>query len=346
MVMVLQSGWWGEGPKVAELEKEFAKKVGAKYAVATNSCTSALDLVLWAWKEMGHKLKGKELITTPMTFVSDAIVGEWHDMDVTFADIEEDSLCIDPETIKVGPKTGVVIAVHSHGRLANIPAIRAKLLDGLIIEDCAHAMFTPGAGRWGDVAVWSFQAVKTLPAGDGGMITTDNEEMYQLLRSLKWLGVEKSTYQRAGAKKYAWDYDIVRSGIKAYMNDLTAVLVLGNLARIDQMNARRREIQGMYDKAFSEVSEITVPKYSDTVQYYTMQCMRRDELSEYLAGKGIATSVHFKPLSEMTYWRKAVKQELPVTDVVWKTLLSLPCHDALTNRQIRYIINCVKEFYS
>ena len=101
----------------------------------------------------------------------------------------------------------------------------------------------------------------------------------------------------------------------------------------------------MYNKAFKNMPEIKIPKYSHTVQYYTMKCQNRNELSEYLADNGIVTSVHFKPLSEMTYWKKAVKRPLPVNDRVWLKLLTLPVHNALTNKEVKFIIKKVKEFY-
>ncbi len=346
LLAVLDSGWWGFGKKTQEFEAEFAKHVGAKYCVATNSGTSALDLCLKV-----YGIRGGELITTPMTFVSDAIVGEWNDMDVTFADIDPDSLCLDPESIIVNPETRAIIAVDSHGRLAELEAIRSKLeamgrQDILLIEDAAHAMYTPGAGQNADITIWSFQAVKTMPMWDGGAITTNDEAIYKKLRTLTWLGVEKSTYDRVDQKKYTWDYDIRQSdGIKAYMTDVQAVVGLGQLRRLEETNERRREIQTRYNEAFKDIEQIKLPMYSHTVQYYTMKCTNRDGLSEFLAENGIATSVHFKPLSEMTYWKKAVKNPLPVTDKVWLELLTLPCHNALKDDELEYIISKVKEFY-
>lgn len=343
MAKVLRSGWWGFGPKTQEFEKKFADYVGAKYAIGCNSGTAALDLCLKA-----YKIRGGELITTPMTFVADAIVGEYNGMDVTFADIDEHTLCLDPKSVVVTKDTKAIITVDSHGRLADIDGLRAKF-KGLIIEDAAHAMLTPGAGKKADITIWSFQAVKTLPTGDGGMITTNDEKVYKRLRTLTWLGVEKSTYERAEGKRYTWDYDITQAdGTKSYMNDLTAVIGLGQLERLEEMTAKRRAIQAVYNNAFmGRIDElpITIPAYSHTVQYYTMKCERRDELSDYLATKGIATSVHFKPLNFMTYWKKAVKRPLPVNDKVWKELLTIPCHDGLTWREVEYIIESVIGFY-
>lgn len=337
---VLDSGWVGQGPKTFEFEKKFADYVGSKYAIGCNSGTAALDLCLKV-----YGIKGGELITTALTFVADAIVGEWNGMDVTFGDVDKDSLCLDPKSLVITDKTKAIITVDSHGRLADIDGLR-KIFKGLIIEDCAHAMYTPGAGKKSDISIWSFQAVKTMPTGDGGMITTNDEKIYEKLRTLTWLGVEKTTYDRAGVKRYTWDYDITQAeGTKSYMNDLTAVIGIGQLERLEETNAKRRAIQAVYNEAFRGMKEIELPMYSHTVQYYTMKCDRRDELSDFLASKGISTSVHFKPLNFMTYWKKAQKRPLPVNDSVWLRLLTLPCHNALTHTEQEYIIKSVKEFY-
>jgi len=353
LLEVLDSGWTGFGSKTIEFEKKFAEYVGAKYCVMTNSGTSALDLCLKA-----YDIKGGELITTPMTFVSDAIVGEWNDMDVTFADIKEDSLCLDPETIKFTQQTKAIIVVDSHGRLADIDGIHKRMnneYDSLgymgsnpvIIEDAAHALLTPGAGKKGDITMWSFQAVKTLPIFDGGAITTNDERIYSKLRTLTWLGVEKSTYERAEGKRYTWDYDITQAdGIKAYMTDVQAVIGLGQLRRLEEMTAKRRAIQSAYNEAFVSIPQIKIPMYSHTVQYYTPQVEKRDELSDFLASQGITTSVHFKPLSEFSYWKKAKKDPLPVTDKVWPKLLTLPVFYDMKWEEVEYVIQKVKEFYS
>ncbi len=339
LIAVLDSGWVGQGPKTFEFEKKFAEYVGAKYCIMTNSGTTALDLCLKV-----YGIKGGELITTPMTFVSDAIVGEWNGMSVSFSDIEEDSLCLDPEKIEGNPTA--IIAVDCHGRLANIKRIKERFPKALVIEDAAHAMYTPSAGQYADITIWSFQAVKSLPIFDGGAITTNDENIYKKLRTFTWLGVEKSTYERSNDKKYTWDYDIRQAeGVKGYMTDVQSVLGLGQLRRLDKMLGRRREVQRRYNEAFEGQRWFKKPMHSETVQYYTPQWQNRDDLSEFLANKGIATSVHFKPLSEMTYWKKAVKNPLLVTDRVWKNLLSLPVFYSITDVEVDHVIKSVFEFY-
>lgn len=344
LVKVLRSGWVMFGPKTKEFEAEFAKYVGAKYAIGCNSATSALDLCLKA-----YGIRGGELITPAFTFVSDAIVGEWNGMDVTFCDVDPDTFCLDPKSLKVTEKTKAIIAVDCHGRLPDYAAIREACGEyrPLIIEDAAHAMYTPGAGLGGDITVYSFQAVKSLPIFDGGMITTNDEKIYKKLRELSWLGIEKLTYDRVNGGKYTWKYDIKSGdGIKAYMTDVQAVLGLGQLKRLSKMLRKRQQIQARYNEAFDGCHWFKKPVFSHTVQYYTAQFERRDELSSFLAEKGIHTSVHFMPISEFTYWKKAKKYPLPNTDAVWTKILSLPVHDALTRREQEQVIEAVREFYA
>ena len=352
LLEVMDSGWASFGPKVSEFEEAFAERVGAKYAVATNSATSALDLAIKA-----YGLSGGELITPSFTFTSDAHVGEWNGMEAVFADIDPETFCIEPESLPLSKDTKVIIAVDCHGRLADIDGIRRKVkefnesyptdtvIDPLIIEDSAHAIHSPGEQK-GDVVVYSFQAVKFLPIFDGGMITTNDEEVYKKLRKLTWLGIEQNTYERAQGGRYAWDYDIVDgNGIKAYMTNFQAVIGLGQLRRLDALLEKRQKIQERYNEAFHGKPWFEKPLYSRTVQYYTPKWVDRDGLNATLGEKGIHTGMHFKPLHTMTYWKKAQRIPLPHTDGVFQRILSLPVHDALTDEEQETVIEAVKEHY-
>lgn len=349
---VLDSGWASFGPKVEEFEKKFAERVGAKYAVATNSATAALDLAVKAFG-----ITGGELITPSFTFTSDAHVGEWNGMKVSFTDIDPDTFCIDPSALRLMPNidTKVIIAVDCHGRLADIAGIRKHIkefnemagtsINPLIIEDASHATHDPGEQQ-GDVVIYSFQAVKFMPIFDGGMVTTNDEEVYKRLRKLTWLGIEQNTYERASGGKYAWDYDIVvGNGIKAYMTNVQAAIGLGQLRRIDALLEKRQKIQARYNEAFKGQPWFREPLYSRTVQYYTPKWKDRDGLDQYLSKNGIHTGMHFKPLHLMTYWSKDYTHPLPATEEVFKDILSLPVHDALSDEDQEFVISKVKEYY-
>ena len=341
----IESGWWGKGPKVAEFEKKFAELVGAKYAVAVNSATSGQDLV---FKALG--IKDCDIINPTISFMTTAVVPLWNNCTSNIVDVLDDTLCLDPEDVRksLKPNTNAIIAVNHAGTAAPIDEIR-KFYDGLILEDCAHSCYTPGAGTQGDVAVWSFQAVKTMPCGDGGMITTNDKELYEKLVPMTWLGIS-STYSRVrkddgltGKPGYSWDYEVDILGYKCYMIDLSAAICLEQMKKLPKHLEWRRHIQKCYNEELAGL--IRTPAHSETVQYYCARVpsSERDSMIDYLADKKIHTSVHFKPLHKYSI----VKQDrnYAVADREWRKLLSLPCHPGMTQEDIDYVIYWVKEYY-
>jgi perosamine synthetase len=341
----IESGWWGKGPKVAEFEKKFAELVGAKYAVAVNSATSGQDLVL---KALG--IKDCDIINPTISFMTTAIVPLWNNCTSNIVDVLEDTLCLDPEDVRksLRPDTKAIIAVNHAGTPAPIDEIR-KFYDGLILEDCAHSCYTPGAGTKGDVAVWSFQAVKTMPCGDGGMITTNDKELYEKLVPMTWLGIS-STYSRirkddglTGKPGYSWDYEVDVLGYKCYMIDLSAAICLEQMKKLPKNLEWRRHIQKCYNEGLEGL--IRTPAWSETVQYYCARvpAAERSDMIDYLADKKIHTSVHFKPLHKYSVVKQ--NRDYPVADREWRKLLSLPCHPGMTQEDIDYVIYWVKEYY-
>lgn len=352
----IENGWWTKGPKVEQFEKEFAKHVGSKYAVAVTSNSHGQDLVM---KAMG--IKNADVISPTMSFMSTAIVPLWNNCTSNIVDIRRDDLNLDPVDVKRNLKknTEAIIAVNMAGIPAPIDEIR-EFYDGFIIEDCAHSCYTPGAGSKGDVGVWSFQAVKTLPTGDGGMITTNDYDLYKKLQSLSWFGIE-STYSRVsgnthlkkdlasssknpeGKPGYTWDYDVTELGYKYYMIDLLAAIGLVQLKKLDGHLEIRRNIQKRYNNELNDI--VGKPMWSDTVQYYCARVpeKHRDLLIEYLKSKNIHTSVHYKPL----HLHEIVKQqrEYPVADTEWKKLISLPVHPAMTDEDTDYVIYWINKYF-
>lgn len=343
---VIKSGWWGKGPKVAEFEKKFAKMVGIKYAIAVTSNTHGMDLVIKALN-----IKDVDIINPTISFLTTAIIPIWNNCTSNIVDVEKDTLCIDPEDIRKNLKsnTKAIIAVNMAGVPAPIDEIR-KFYNGFIIEDCAHSCYTKGAGTKGDVAIWSFQAVKTLPCGDGGMITTNNEELYIKLKNMTWLGIS-STYERTQGKinknsitpGYAWDYDVDILGYKCYMIDLMAAICLTQMNKLEKNLEFRRHVQARYNKELHPL--VTRPHHTETVQYY---CSRvpveyRDKLIDYLADKKIHTSVHFKPLHKYEITKQ--NRSYQVADIEWLKLVSLPVHNRMIEDDISYVVYWVNKFF-
>ena len=343
----IKSGWWGKGPKVAQFEKEFAELVGAKYAVAINSATSGQDLVL---KALG--IKDCDIINPTISFMSTAVIPLWNNCTSNIVDVDPFTMCLDPEDVRKNLKsdTNAIIAVNQAGVPAPIDRIR-NFYDGLILEDCAHSCYTPGAGSKGDVAVWSFQAVKTMPCGDGGMITTNNKELYEKLVPMTWLGIS-STYSRmkkddglSGKPGYSWDYQVDILGYKCYMIDLQAAICLEQMKKLPKHLQWRRHVQKRYNEEL--VGFIQAPPHSETVQYYCAKVNPedRDSLISYLAEKNIHTSVHFKPLHLYDIVKNMNQRDYPVADVEWKKLISLPCHPGMNDEDIDYVVYWVKTFF-
>ena len=342
----IESGWWAKGPKVARFEKEFAEMVGSKYAIAVSSATHGQDLVLKALE-----IKDCDIINPTISFMTTAVVPLWNNCTTNIVDVDPYTMCIDPEDVKrnLKPNTKAIIVVNQAGVPADVDAIR-KFYDGFILEDCAHSCYTPGAGTKGDIAVWSFQAVKTMPCGDGGMITLDDEELYNKLVSMTWLGIT-STYSRvknihSGKPGYSWDYEVDILGYKCYMVDIMAAICLQQMKKLPKHLEWRRHIQKRYNTELADC--IQAPPHSETVQYYCAKVPpdHRDSLIDYLASKNIHTSVHFKPLHKYNVVKDMNKREYPVADVEWKKLISLPCHPAMTEEDITYVIYWVKEYFT
>jgi perosamine synthetase len=346
---VLRSGWWGKGPKVDQFEREFAEMVGAKYAVAVTSNSHGQDLL---FKALG--MKGVDVINPAISFMTTAAVPLWNDCSSNIVDVTRDSLNLDPDDVKASLKsnTKMVIAVNHAGVPAPIDAIR-DFYDGFILEDCAHSCYTPGAGTRGDAAVWSFQAVKTMPTGDGGMITTDDQELYEKLLPLTWFGIS-STFSRlkgdgeksqnpSGKPGYAWDYEVDTLGYKAYMIDITAALGLSQMKRLPESLAHRRQIQKRYNEELSP--QISRPVWSETVQYYgaRVNAELRSDLMTYLADKRIHTSVHFKPLYKYEILKR--DRQFPVAEEEWSRLITLPCHNGMNDSDVDYVVYWVNKFF-
>ena len=343
----LESGWWGKGPKVEKFERDFAEMVGAKHALAVTSNTHGLDLVM---KAMG--IRDADVVNPSISFMTTAMVPLWNGCTTNIVDVRRDDLCIDPDDVRksLKPNTAAVIAVNHAGVAADIDGIR-NVFDGPVIEDCAHSCFTPGAGEKGDVAIWSFQAVKTMPTGDGGMITLNDSALYEKLVPMTWLGIS-STYSRtkpptggpSGRPGYSWDYEVDAIGYKAYMTDLTASLGLSQMKQLSSNLSWRRHIQSRYNSEL--VEQVQRPVWSETVQYY---CARVDSklrglLMDFLADKKIHTSVHFKPLYKYDVMNQ--QREYPVSEEEWVRLVTLPCHPAMTEEDISYVIYWVNKFFS
>lgn len=356
---VLRSGWLGMGPKTAEFEERFGDYVGAEHAIGVNSCTSALHLALMA---LGIG-PGDEVLVPSLTFISTAHAVSYCGARPVFVDILPDTLNLDVRDadLKVRPRTRAIIPVHYGGLPCRMDEIW-QLADEhrlAVIEDAAHACGaayhgTRVGGLRSDATCFSFHAVKNLACGDGGMITTHRMELAQALRPLRWCGISKDTWQRTGETsimrpyaQYTWYYEVRSLGLKAHMNDITAALGLVQLARLEQMNDRRREIAAIYDEGFRDLGWLECPVLDERVisarHNYVVKVPHRDRLNKHLRELGIATGVHYMPAHLQPCYYQRFWTVLPVTEEMWPRLLTLPMYPDLSDDDVQQVIEGVRQ---
>ena len=347
---VLKSGWIGLGPKTAEFEKRFAQYIGVQYAVGVNSATAALDLAL----KLLHINHGDEVIVPTMTFVSTAHVVAYNLAMPIFADVDPKTLGIDLDDVekKITPRTKAIIPVHYGGRPVDMEKLKDIAGDIPIIEDAAHACGglykSKKCGSLGDIGCFSFHAVKNLAMGDGGALTLNNKEMAERAKRLRWLGIDKGTWDRSEIdKSYWWEYFVDEIGLKCHMNDIMAAIGLVQLEKLEEMNARRREIASMYTESFKDLDWIEMPPadesdYISSWHIYCIKVKQRDELSVYLQENEIATGVHYKPIH--LYKCYGNKPVLPVAERLFQQLLSLPMYPGMTNNDVEKVTDTVRAF--
>lgn len=347
---VLESGWTGLGPKTAEFEKEFSRYVGSPYCVGVNSCTSALDIAL----KLLHINNGDEVIIPAMTFVSTAHVVSYNLAYPIFADVNYDTLALDIEDVKrkITVRTKAIIPVHYAGRPVDLHKLKEAVGNIPIIEDCAHAAGSiyrgRRAGSIGDIGCFSFQAVKNLSMGDGGALTLSSKAMADRSKRLRWLGIDKGTWDRSKLdKSYWWEYFVDEIGLKCNMNDIAAAIGLAQLKKLDAMNARRKEIARQYTQAFSKIDWIETPPDDDqdfqsSWHIYCIKAPGRDKLSTHLQDRGITVGVHYKPIHLYSCYGN--RTALPVAEKAFARILSLPMHTGLTDEEVGKVIEGVSSF--
>ena len=347
----LENGWVTIGPKVKEFEEAFAAYVAAPHAVALNSGTAALHLALEALN-----VKGGEVITTSLTFVSTNHAILYNGATPVFADIEEDTLNIDPRQIEalITPRTTAIMVVHYGGHACDMDAIfeLARPRGIKVIEDAAHACGSEYKGRKigsiSDATCFSFHAVKNMTTGDGGMVTFHDPEIDQHMRNMRWMGLTGDTWARSSADdRYSWYYEAEDVGFKYYMNDIAAAIGLVQLRKLDRLNARRRELSRHYDGCFADLDWVRTPvekEYTRSSNHnYVVRVPHRDEMISYLREHGVSASVHYVPNHFYAMYRDC-KADLPVTERVWKEMVTLPLFPDMTEAQVEQVVDTVRAF--
>jgi perosamine synthetase len=348
----MASGWVGLGPKTAEFEKRFAEYLGVRHAVALNSGTAALHLAM-----IVAGVQGREVITTPLTFISTNHAILYAGGTPVFADVREDGGNIAPESVRrlVTQETRAIVCVHYGGRPCSMePLLDLAQRNGLVlIEDAAHGCGGEWRGRKlgaiGDLGCFSFHAVKNLATGEGGMVVTNDAEQAARLRRLRWCGITKDTWSREakGEAAYAWYYDVVEVGYKCHMSDIPAAIGLVQLKRLDEMNRRRAYWTARYDEALADLKWIrrpaTDPDTRPACHNYVIQTEHRDALNQFLAERDISTGVHYVPNNHYAMYR-GCRGPTPVCDRLWRRLLTLPLFPDLKEEEFGAVVSGIRDF--
>jgi len=365
VVKTLKSDFITQGPKNLEFEINFAKYVGAKYAVAVCNATAGLHLAVNA---LGVK-KGTKVIVTPLTFASSANCVKFCGGDVTFCDIDKNTYLLDInkvreklESVPKGTYSGL-IPVDFAGYPVNMEEYR-KLADeyGLwIIEDACHApgaWFIDSKGRkqkcgnnkYTDATVFSFHPVKHITCGEGGMVTTNDERIYKSLCLYRAHGITREPDLLINKNEGLWYYEMQDLGFNYKLTDFQAALGNSQLKRLDRNLEIRHDIVKKYNDAFANIKGIKIPYQADNVynayHLYTIQVENRLELYNYMRESEIHAQVLYYPLNLMPYYRQFGNKEgdLPVMEEYYKHCLSLPLFPTLTEEEHNYIIEKVITF--
>ncbi|RLE41819.1 DegT/DnrJ/EryC1/StrS family aminotransferase [Candidatus Woesearchaeota archaeon] len=354
VVSVLSRGtYWTMGPEIEELERALAEYVGVRYAVTFNSGTSALHAALLSLK-VGP---GDEVIVPSFTFIATANAALFVGSTPIFADIEEETLGLDPGDVerRITGRTKVIMPIHYGGTPCKIEELKevAERKGIALIEDAAEALGAEFKGRkvgsFGDCAIVSFCGNKVITTGEGGAVVTDSREIYERLKLIRSHGrIEYGGYFEAGAR-----VDYVELGYNWRMSSITAALGLSQLRKLDKAIELRRKKAVKLTSGLANIKGVLTPKEMvDCRSIYQMYTIRvkgglRDPLKRFLEGKGITVKVYFEPVHLTTLYRKLFSFKeglLPITEAVSKEVLTLPIYPSMTDDEISYIITCIKEF--
>jgi perosamine synthetase len=351
-----ERSWVGLGPKVNEFENKWAAFVGAKLAVGVNSATAALHLALRVFKFP----KGKKVLVPAMTFSATASAVLYNDLIPVFVDSDYNTLgmSLDDLDKKYDKDCVAVIPVHYAGHPVPmeqlVPWARERGLK--IIEDCAHTSGSlykgKNLGTWGDIGCFSFEEKKLMTTGDGGMMVTNQPELFKNVKAMRWVGIDKDNWKSAQSytdvnkDAYHWFYEINELGWKYNMNDLAASIGLVQLERLPEMNKRRSEIIRKYLDGIKNLGSIKPLLPFEPEKYVYQMFGIRTEYKEdvilYLKSKGIATGCHYTPLTMQPLF-KPYAIPCPVAEREYYKMVTLPLHADLKNDEVNYIIDALIE---
>lgn len=377
----LRSGWLTTGPRTREFEETFARAIGARHALALNSCTAALHLAVEA---LGLE-PGQGVLVPTMTFAASAEVVRYCGAIPILVDCDPRTQNIDledaaakleavrrgepPATVPAGTRVVGIVPVHVGGRMIDLDRLRSFCAEhGLwSVEDAAHAF--PAAWRRSEDDPWircgsgssavtcfSFYANKTITTGEGGMAVTESGELAARMQLMALHGLTADAWGRYSGAGEGWDYRIVAPGYKYNLTDIAAALGVEQVKRAEQLRSRRQEIAERYLEAFADLEELQLPPdaerrihawhlFSVTLRLDRIEGGREAFLAR-LRERGVGFSVHWRPLHLHPYYADEWgwrEEELPVATRLWPCLVTLPLFPAMRQEEIEHVVGVVRE---
>jgi perosamine synthetase len=353
------------GPRVEEFENAFAKTVGSRFAVAVNSGTSALHAAVHACGIGGDEPTTDEVIVPAISFVATSNVALYCNARPVFADVEADTLRIDPQDVerKITPNTKAIIAMDYGGQPCDYAALRA-IADKhrlMLISDACHSLGgslgARAVGSLADCTCFSLHPAKQITCGEGGMITTDDQELAATMRAFRNHGIGSNHRQRQ--RQVTHRYKMESLGFNYRLTDIQSALGLSQLGKLAEFTRKRNEVACVYDDLFESCEFLTPLKTVSGLQHarhlYVVKWneeaagVSRDDAFCLLRDKGIGVNVHYQPIYQQPYYQRRIQCQAidvphcPVADQVYETILSLPVFPAMTLRESSYVVESLHE---
>ncbi|QQS35538.1 MAG: DegT/DnrJ/EryC1/StrS family aminotransferase [Ignavibacteriales bacterium] len=354
VVETLNSKWISTGPRTSEFENKFCELFNVNHSVALSNCTVALHM---AFKVLGIG-DGDEVICPSLTFVATVNSIKYVNAVPVFCDIiSKSNLTIDPEQIEnlITPRTKAIIVMHYAGFPCDMNRIMsiAKKNNLKVIEDACHAPLSEyGSDKLGtiaDVGCFSFFSNKNISTGEGGMLVTNNTDLYDKVKLLRSHGMTSMSYERS--KGHSTSYDVVELGYNYRMDDIRASIGIVQLDKLKSDLAKREEVRKIYCEKLADMSGIVIP-FSDNEEFVSNYIFpvvlldsdydKRESVRNFLHSQGIQTSVHYPAVHRFTIYKNA-NAKLPETEYVTDNEITLPMYSALTEKEISYIAEQLKK---
>jgi dTDP-4-amino-4,6-dideoxygalactose transaminase len=359
VLSVLDTKWLSAGPKTGEFEQQFADYADVPFALATANCTAALHMAL-----VGLGIgKGDEVIVPSLTFVATSNAILYTGAKPVFADISSlEHPLVDPSDVrgKITRRTKAIMVMHYAGYPCDMEKVQSLARkNGLyIIEDAAHAAGSYVGDRMcgtiGDVGCYSFFANKNLPVGEGGMLVTRDEKIYNRLARLRSHGMTSVTWDRA--RGHAFSYDVVDLGYNYRTTEINSAIGLEQLKKLKKNNRKRDDIFAEYVKRLSTCADLTIPfsrlgskgRFSRHLFPILLDPhVDRKQFMARMKEQGVQTSIHYPPVHMFSYYRKVLRspqaRNLPNTEEYGKRVVTLPMHSLLTKQAVADICSCIGE---